>query len=72
MNPIIVIRSWLAWIENRRLARIAEAAERERSAIIRAREARRQKHMEFRYLDGDLRNATCRALAAECGVKWRT
>jgi hypothetical protein len=69
LNPL----AWfLAWRERRRLACIAEAAERERSAIIRAREARRQKHMEFRYLDGDLRNATCRALAAECGVKWRT
>jgi hypothetical protein len=69
MNPL----SWfLAWRERRRLARIAEAAERERAAIIRAREARRQKHMEFRYLDGDLRNATCRALAASVGVKWRT
>jgi hypothetical protein len=67
MTPL----AWfLAWRERRRLARIAEAAERERAAIIRAREARRQKHMEFRYLDGDLRNATCRALAAECGRRW--
>lgn len=69
MNPFAL---FLAWRECRRLARIAEAAERERAAIILAREARRSKHMEFRYLDGDLRNATCRALAASVGVKWRT
>lgn len=71
MNPIIVIRSWLELMERRRLARIAEAAERERAAIQRAMAYRAEKHRAWKYLEGDLRNATCRALAAECGIKWR-
>lgn len=67
MNPIT---AFLAWRERRHLARIAEAAERERAAIQRAMAYRAKKHRAWKYLEGDLRNATCRALAAECGIRW--
>lgn len=64
MNPLA---RWRAWRTARRLSRIAEQAERERAAIIRAKQFRREKHMAFRFLDGNLRSATNRALAAEIG-----
>lgn len=67
MNPFAL---FLAWRERRRLARIAEAAERERAAIQRAISYRAKKHRAWKYLEGDLRNATNRALAAPCGIRW--
>lgn len=68
MNPL---RFFLEWRDRQRRARIASAAERERAAIIRAKASRRERHMAFRHLDGALRDATCRAIAAECGRDWR-
>lgn len=64
MNPLA---RWRAWRTARRLSRIAEQAERERNAIIKAQAYRREKRMAFVFLYGNLRTATNRALAAEIG-----
>ncbi|MBN7763835.1 hypothetical protein JYP52_22100 [Nitratireductor aquibiodomus] len=68
MNPL---SHWFAWLRAKRTARLVEKAERKRRAALRAKQYRKQKHMAFRYLDGDLRNATNASLAASCGREWR-
>lgn len=64
MNPLT---RWLSWLASRRNKRLAEQAERERRAIMQHRQYRREKRKAFVYLDGDLRRATNRAIAAEIG-----
>jgi hypothetical protein len=70
MSLFQIIADWQSWLRNKRAERVIAAAERERQAIARAKERRRQKHQAFRHLDGDLRRATCRSLAASCGRNW--
>lgn len=65
-----VIKDWVARRKAKAAARKIEAEERARRAIVNAKQVRRQKHMASRYLDGDLRAATCRGLAASCGRDW--
>lgn len=61
MNPLSL---YLAWRARRRSARALQAAERRRAAIIAQKEHRKAKHGPFRYLDGDLRQATNDSLRA--------
>jgi hypothetical protein len=53
-----------AWRQRKRAARLVKAAEQQRSAIIAQRQARKEKHRAFRYLDGDLMQATNASLRA--------
>ncbi len=64
MNPLA---PFLAWLRARRLAKIAAAEERRRIVIKQQIDQRKAAHREFTYLNGDLREATNRALAAGCG-----
>ncbi|AMX93754.1 hypothetical protein A4R28_11880 [Mesorhizobium ciceri] len=50
--------------------REAAAAERRRDAILSEMERKRSTHREWKPLIGELRRATCLALAASCGREW--
>ena len=67
-----LLRAWLDWRAERKREQALKDAERARQATMRAIERRREKHEAFRYLEGNLRNATCRSLAASCGREWGT
>lgn len=64
MNPLAM---FLAWRAHRRAARLVKAAEHRRAAIIAQRQFRKAKHRAFRYLDGDLMQATNASLRASVG-----
>jgi hypothetical protein len=61
MNPLA---SWFAFLARKRAARLIKAAEQQRAAIIAQRQFRKAKHRAFRYLDGDLMQATNASLRA--------
>lgn len=50
--------------------REAAAAELRRETIMSEMERRRTSHREWKPLAGELRRATCLALAASCGREW--
>ena len=56
----------------RRLARIAEIAERRRSIIMDQIAARIEDKAEWKPLVGKLQDSTHEALAAECGIEWES
>jgi hypothetical protein len=66
-NPLA---PFLLWLSRKRAERNIAAAERRRAAIAAQIEHRRAHKQAFRYLDGEMRNATCRSLAAFCGRDW--
>lgn len=74
MSMSYIRRHWQAWAEwllAGHREKVLKDAERQRQAIIRAKQRRREKHQAFRFLDGDLRQATNESLAASCGREWR-
>jgi hypothetical protein len=64
MNPLV---SWFEWLRRKRSERMVRAAERQRAAIIEHQQSRKAGHRAFRYLDGDLRQATNASLRASVG-----
>lgn len=64
MSPLA---DFLAWLSRRRAERAIRAAERSRAAIMAQKANRKARHQAFRYLDGDLRQATNASLRAFVG-----
>jgi hypothetical protein len=64
MNPLSL---WFAFLARKRSERMVRAAERQRAAIIEHQQYRKAGHRAFRYLDGDLRQATNASLRASVG-----
>jgi len=67
MNPLTL---FIAWRARRKARKALEAAERRRTAIASQIAHRASKHRERAYLFGDLKDATCRSLAASAGREW--
>jgi len=68
MNPF---SAFLAWRERRRLARIAEAAERRREALKRQIAYRVEAHAQRSRHQAMLFEETCVSLAASAGRVWQ-
>ena len=66
MNPLA---PFFAYIARKRAARAMRQAEHRRQAIIAQQSRRKAEHKRFRYLDGDLIQATNQSLRASVG--WR-
>lgn len=64
INPLA---PFLAYLARKRSERAMRAAERRRAAIIAQQQFRKAKHRAFRYLDGDLIQATNASLRASAG-----
>jgi hypothetical protein len=62
-----VIREWLAARKRRKAAAIVRAEEQRRLALMQMKARRKAAHREYKYLDGELRQATTRSLAAFVG-----
>lgn len=62
-----IIRDWLAARRKRKAASIIRAEEQRRLALMRMKARRKAAHREYKYLDGELRQATTRSLAAYVG-----
>lgn len=61
MNPLAM---WFAFLARKRAVRALAAAEKRRSAIISQQQYRKAKHRAFRFLDGELMQATNASLRA--------
>ena len=66
MNPLALFN---ASRQRKRAARLVKAAEQQRAAIMAQRQFRKAKHRAFRYLDGDLMQATNASLRASVGQR---
>lgn len=60
---------FIRWLNSKRAARAMRQAEHRRAAIIAQQSRRKAEHKRFRYLDGDLIQATNQSLRASVG--WR-
>jgi 2-keto-4-pentenoate hydratase len=60
---------FLAWRARKHAARALRAAEQRRHAIMAQRQFRKDKHRAFRFLDGDLIQATNASLRASVGQR---